>query len=262
MAGIARRSALGALIAASVAIAAPAPAHADHPIPPDLITVKPAISEMNVVSRGKRTFLRIANRVGNQGEGPLEIRPSEDYTDCDGDGDATRELIGYQLIFDHEWIPGSDENTFTEEDIGCVVYHRVHTHWHVTSIARFALVDVRTKVSTFGRKVGFCLGDSGRIDGGSPNDGDFFAFSGCGSQNVLPTVTGISPGFFDLYGTNTPGQRVEVTGLRTGRYCLRSAADPEEKLTESDEANNAAELLIRLNPGRDVVRKVAPDCTI
>lgn len=237
-----------------------ATALADHPLEPDLVTVDLRAAELEVSQAGKQTLLRLANRVGNTGEGPLEVRPSSDYQDCDGDGDSTDELIGYQWIYEHSWAPGSDENVHDETDVGCVTYHAVHTHWHVAKIARYSLIEEETGKLKDGNKVGFCLGDSDRIDGIlAPG---FYSFGGCGSSTTLPTVTGISPGFFDLYTAATAGQRVNVTGLEPGRYCLRSVANPDGTLVESDASNNLAEMRIRLNPEREVVRKISRNCQL
>lgn len=237
-----------------------APALADHPLEPDLVTVKLRASEMEIALDGKKTLLRLSNRVGNQGEGPLEIRPSAEYTDCDGDGEAANELIGYQRVYEGSWTPGGTNPSFTDTEIGCVIYHPQHSHWHVTSIATYSLFDEATGELTDGNKVGFCLLDSGRIDGAQTSG--TYGRGGCGSPEALPTLTGISPGYFDLYDNQTPGQRINVTGLEAGTYCLRSAADPGNDLIESDTTNNVAEMQIRLNPGRQVVKKLSRTCEL
>ena len=260
MAGRARRLATAWLAVAACLLGAAGPATADHPLKPDLVTVKLRASEVFVSQEGKKTLLRLANRVGNAGAGPLEVRPSEEPTDCDGDGDSTDELIGYQRVYEHPWVFGSDANTFAEPEVGCVVYHAAHSHWHVASIARYSLLSEATGKTTAGNKVGFCLLDSGRIDGGTAAGS--YGDSGCGSSKTLPSLTGISPGYFDLYGSNTPGQRINVTGLKRGRYCLRSTANPKGHLRESNLANNVAEMRIRLNPKRGVVRKVSRTCKL
>jgi hypothetical protein len=264
MAGTARRIVAIAALAGASLISTASPAAADHPLEPDLMTVKLSAKEMFVAQEGKRTVLRLANRVGNDGEGPLEIRPEETASDCDEDGDVDEyDLIGMQRIYKgDEWVPSldpADNPDFDEtHQVGCVVYHAAHLHWHVVAIAEYTLVSEATGEEIDGKKVGFCLGDSGRIDGGVPNG--TYLFSGCGNSDTFPTVTGISPGYFDLYGAGTPGQRVNVTGLEPGRYCLRSTANPEGKVLESDPADNVAEIRLRLNPERQVVRKVSRDC--
>ncbi|MDQ3728594.1 MAG: lysyl oxidase family protein [Actinomycetota bacterium] len=238
----------------------PSVAHADHPLEPDLVTIKLRASEMEIALDGKKTLLRLSNRVGNQGDGPLEIRPSTEFTDCDGDGEAEDELVGYQRVYEHSWTPGVDDSPSTDTEVGCVIYHPQHSHWHVASIARYSLFDEETGDLTDGNKVGFCLLDSGRLDGGfMPGP---YTNEGCGSPELFPTLTGISPGYFDLYGSSTPGQRINVSGLETGMYCLRSTADPDSDLIESDTTNNVAEVQIRLNPARQVVKKLSRTCEL
>lgn len=238
----------------------PSVAHADHPLEPDLVTIKLRASEMEIALDGKKTLLRLSNRVGNQGQGPLEIRPSTEFTDCDGDGEAANELLGYQRVYEDSWTPDGPNASYTETEIGCVIYHPQHSHWHVTSIARYSLFDEETGELTDGHKVGFCLLDSGRIDGAQTSG--TYGRGECGSPEALPTLTGISPGYFDLYDSTTPGQRINVTGLEAGTYCLQSTADPGNDLIESDTTNNVAEMQIRLDPERRTVKKLSRTCEL
>lgn len=239
--------------------ASSAPALAEHPLEPDLVTVKLQESELQVAQDGKKTLLRLANRVGNTGQGPLEIAPGSEKTDCDGDGDSTDELMGFQRIYTHSWVPGLSSNTFTSDGIGCVIYHPQHSHWHVASIARYSLFDEVTGELTDGNKVGFCLLDSGSISGSGDS---FYNATGCGSPDDLPTLTGISPGFFDLYSAFTPGQRINITNLDPGKYCLRSKANPDSTLVETTIDNNVAEMRVKLNPERGVIKKVSRNCAL
>src|SRR5688572_13991838 len=233
MAGTARRLATSALAASSCLPSAASPAAPHHPLEPDLVTGKLSPKEMVVSQEGKKTLLRLSNRVGNIGGGPLEIRPGNTSTDCDGDDDPSNDLPGIQRVYEHAWTP-SDGNlgndVFTPTPIGCVRYHPPHNHWHVASIARYSLFDEATGELSDGNKVGFCLLDSGRIDGQA--QAGFYGISGCGNSEKLPTITGISPGFFGLYTSSTPGQRINVTGLEPGRYCLRSTANPGGTILE------------------------------
>ena len=239
----------------------PAAARAEHPLEPDrldpdLITVDLSAGEMSIEERGNRTLLRLANRVGNIGAGPLEIRSDGQGPGCDAEG----EVRGFQRTYEKEWSPAGPNTEFEDQEIGCIRYHPSHFHWHVTSIARYTLVDEETGVPVDGNKVGFCLGDSGHIEE-FPSAQPFYSFDGCGSgPDTLPTITGISPGFFDLYGPSTAGQRINVTGLERGRYCVRSEANPTGEVHESDPQNNVDELRVRLNPERQRVTGLAGPC--
>jgi len=258
MAGKRNRLALAWCVAMLALAISPSAALADHPLEPDLVTLKLHQEDLLVSADETKTLLKLSNRVGNQGAGPLEIRPGASSTNCDGDDDPENDLPGFQRVYEHEWVPGGN-NSFSETPIGCMRFHPPHNHWHVMSIARYSLYDEATGSLTEGNKVGFCLLDSGGIDGGN---GGFYNANGCGNSTTLPTLTGISPGFFDLYSFATPGQRINVTGLESGRYCLRSSADPDNNLFESDDSNNSVDLQIRLNPERQVVKKLSRTCEL
>ncbi len=65
------------------------------------------------------------------------------------------------------------------------------------------------------------------------------------------SITGLSIGWADYYGSTLPGQELDIRGLPDGRYCLRNEADPTDRLDESDEGNNGRSTLVRIR-GRTV----------
>lgn len=60
-------------------------------------------------------------------------------------------------------------------------------------------------------------------------------------------VLGISVGHADLYGANLPGQWIDVAGLPSGLYWLEVVIDPYGRVLESDETNNATQVLVELD---------------
>lgn len=65
----------------------------------------------------------------------------------------------------------------------------------------------------------------------------------------------ISVGWADLYSSGSNGQFVDITGVAFGpRYWLRQTVDPNDRIHETDETNNAFEILIDLNqPGEAIM---------
>jgi len=248
---------------------ASAPALAAHPLEPDLVTLPLTQDDLVLAETGKgknrRTLLRMTNEVGNQGVGPLEIEASGASENCDEDDDPNNDRIASQRIYDDFDVSGDfDRDVDTEYDtskIGCLRYHPAHAHWHVLDFSKYTLFSEETGEPTDGTKVGFCLGDSNHSF--APlGTGSFYSFSGCGNGGTIPTFMGISVGWADIYGSATPGQRIKVTGLPRGRYCLRSEADPVDKLSELDETNNAYDLRIHLNLREDKVKALPTGCQL
>ncbi|MGL4512355.1 MAG: lysyl oxidase family protein [Lacipirellulaceae bacterium] len=64
----------------------------------------------------------------------------------------------------------------------------------------------------------------------------------------------ISVGWADLYGAGSSGQVFDITGVPVGPlYWLRQTVDPSNRIRETDETNNTAQVLIDLrNPGSAV----------
>ena len=250
------------------ATAAPALAH--HPLVPDLVTQPFTQKDLFLDQFGKGkdrvSVLRLTNEVGNRGDGPLEIEASGASENCDGDSDPDNDRIASQRIFgdfdeDGEFERGIDTSYETSE-IGCLRYHPAHSHWHVLDFAKYTLISEETGVPAEGTKVGFCLGDSSNpFTSIGPNQ-KFYSFSDCGGDGVPPEFMGISVGWADIYGYTTPGQRIRVTGLNRGRYCLRSEADPVGNLIELNDANNATELRIRMNLERGKVTALSGACQL
>jgi hypothetical protein len=248
----------------------PASARADHPLEPDLVTLKLSGSDLVVQREGKRRILlRLTNEVANQGLGPMEVFPGGEAEKCAGNTNLEEGRIAHQRIFldfDDE-DGGFDRGVDTASQVspaGCMQYHPPHAHWHVLDFAQYSLLDPQTEAPVAnGTKAGFCLIDTltpfPELPG-FPGD-PYYRLSGCGSQPTTPPqLEGISVGFADLYTYGTPGQRINVTDVDPGRYCLRSEADPSHHLTETDDANNGAEALIKLNPDKLKVRRLAGAC--
>jgi hypothetical protein len=222
--------------------------------------------------KGKAT-LRISNKVANQGDGPLELyaTPATDtgISDCTegqyptpvgADRDAN------QTIFEdtndnNEFDPGSDQVAETPK-VGCFEYHEAHNHWHFQDFSQFRLDDVDTGDLVAGpsRKIGFCILDGERrfpglpgspVSGVYPQNTPFGNGCGFGDPDDGPGAMGLSVGWADIYSYYLPGQRLDVTGVPAGTYCLVSVANPpggNSEIVESDHTNNERRRQITLDP--------------
>ena len=222
---------------------------------PDLSTVRPR--DLTIEVAGGERRLRFTNETGNRGAGPLEIFPQAfsgaDTNDCDGDGDATNDLLVHQRVYmDNDGDGLFDRETDTESEApvaGCMVFHLEHDHWHFDAFARYALVDLNGAEVVVGTKRSWCITDSGEAPRftlpGSPPEP---VYPECkNNPNATEMTQGISPGWGDVYKYDLPMQYMVITGLPDGEYCLISTADPDNRLLETDDSNNSASVRIWLN---------------
>ncbi len=266
--GLAAASGLASIAAAAGLLALSSPASGGPAdLPPDLVTLAIGADDLAIAVEDGRVQLRFTNEIGNRGNGPLEISPSADSPNCDGDDDPTNDRDATQRVFADSNASGLYERgadgVATERTFGCMRYHPPHDHWHVLDIASYELRREPTnKLSVRSRKVGFCLTDA-RAAFQGPGVPPVMTYpinppgiNGCQSMSTQ----GISPGWADAYLLALPGQALDVTGLPRGRYCLTTRADPTNVLAELDEENNVRRVRLALRPNRPSVHKLPGGC--
>jgi hypothetical protein len=232
---------------------------------PDLVTLRLSQDDLVLEQSGGKLLLRLSNEIGNRGRGPLEIYPSAILNDCDGDGNPANDRDAYQRIF----LDSNADNVFDREQdleshnllVGCERYHPAHDHWHLLDFSRYELVRERNGHTVVrSAKIGFCIIDT---------DHRFASLLGSPPETYYPagsadcdgdSIDGLSVGWADFYGYFLPGQKLNVTGLRRGRYCLVSTADPHNLLQESDNSNNAHRARIALHPAKQTVERLPGHC--
>jgi Lysyl oxidase len=256
---ISSRLAIVLLMLASLAAFPSAGSAADEEPPqqllPDLRTRRPGDLGLDASRMPGRRLLRFTNVIFNRGKGPLELGPKAE--DCNGNGDLTDDRTAYQHVFEDTNGDGvfgrADDPTFTEQPAGCQLFHPApdHNHWHFEDFARYELLSFNKDgtlgpVVTSSDKVSFCLFDTSQL---KPNLPGFDSKKYYGTEQARcqqDEVTGISIGWSDNYSAFLEGQWVDVTGVPNGRYCLRSTADPTNKLLEIKDTNNARNIKLRL----------------
>lgn len=234
---------------------------------PDLVTLAIGSEDLRIEEDGERTLLRLSNEVANVGAGPLEVFPSPASTGCDADADADNDRSASQRLFADTNGSGAFEResdaVASERLFGCLRYHPAHDHWHTLDFARYELRrEPNGRLLRSRRKVGFCVADY-RLSHPTPAAAPeaFYPFGSLAERGCDEHATqGLSSGWADLYGFKLPGQELDVGGLRRGRYCLVSRADPLDLLVEANERNNVRRLRIALRPRQLTVRRLETPC--
>jgi hypothetical protein len=234
MAGFLRRAPIGVIVAGVVAlpggVAQGAPADSLHP--PDIRTLKP--SDLSIQMAGSVKELRLSNTIWNAGPGPLELRP-------DNDASVT---TAYQRIYSHDL----EGNPYLAQEtaIGNFAFHRGHGHWHFEDFALYEILEVTADggvgaVLRQGEKVSFCIIPTTFITSRPEHVGWGGSYT-CGDS----ALQGLPVGWADTYTSGLSGQSIDITGLPDGIYWLRSTADFEDRIDESQEANNSSRVKIQI----------------
>ncbi len=253
------------LVVAGAAIVPGAGAGSQPRLLPDLVTLRVSQDDLVMERRGGKLLLRLSNVIGNRGRGPLEIYPSPDPSDCDGDGNPANDRDTYQRIF----LDSNSDNVFDRDQdtesngrmFGCQRFHPAHDHWHLLDFSRYKLVRLRTG-NTVARstKISFCVIDTDHPYAGLPGSPPNGYYPAGSADCDRDSIDGLSVGWADTYAYSLPGQQLNVTGLRHGRYCLVSNADPNNLLRESDNTNNAHRARIALRPAKPRVKRLPGHC--
>jgi hypothetical protein len=253
------------LVVAGAVMAPGAGAGSQPHLLPDLVTLRLSQKDLVLEQSGRKLLLRLSNEIGNRGRGPLEIYPSTSLNDCDGDGNPANDRDAYQRIFldsNADSVFDRDQDTESHDLlVGCERYHPAHDHWHLLDFSRYKLVRERNG-HTVARstKISFCIIDTDHPFASLPGSPPETYYPAGSADCDRDSIDGLSVGWADTYGYFLPGQQLSVTGLRRGRYCLVSTADPHNLLRESDNSNNAHRARIALHPAKHTVERLPGHC--
>ncbi len=177
--------------------------------------------------------LRFSHITWNGGGGPLEIRPT--FNSVTGVSWATQRLYTSNLVFVQDvpialpmvWIPPSD-------------YQFAMSTFGIYS-------DVNGSIGTLllrSPKVNFCMTADVKVLGTPPAPPQTaYSPGNCSDPNG---ILGLSVGWGDQYDYLDPGENIDITSLSDGVYWLRSIADPNHVLQDSNVSNNVTDTQLRI----------------
>jgi hypothetical protein len=267
-------AALCAVAGAALVLAVPGRTAGGKRLLPDLITLRPQAVYLTEGNHGTLR-LRLDNTIANHGKGPLEVYPGDLSDECNPPGAPADGRLAFQRIFLDSNDPGShgyfERSDDTESDAvraGCMRFHPQHNHWHLEDFAHYELrKEPSGKVVGVSTKVGFCLIDGLEPDGlsdlpGKPGSG-YYPFDPESPESHFcsqTSVNGLSIGWADIYTAGLQGQDIVVDGIRKGRYCLVSVADPVNLLEESNNHNNGHRTLLSIRPKQGTAEPIKGGC--
>ena len=207
---------------------------------PDLVMRRPYGLYTDRLTKADSTVLRAGNAIDSVGSGPAELegfrRTSRRFMDA-------RQRIpirgGGRLLVD------------TGARLEFKFAHQQRYWWKFHDAARFELWRVdsegrRARLVRTGPKVAYCLRDLTHTRPRLPHSPSRRVYPACSNdRGVSRVVLGTSPGWADVYPPAYPEQWIDVTGLR-GCFAYVHIADPGNRIYESNEDNNEAQVVVRL----------------
>ena len=226
---------------------------------PDLQPIVP--HHLQIQNTGGREYLRLDNGIANVGAGAWHLHPETVIAGETGTTTAIQDIWNK--------VGGASDPTAS---IVCSVattqfeFHPAHNHWHIGSVARFAVqkatdngtgggvgavyVNDRGVAQSF--KTTFCLIDWIKIDDNSKTPGR--TYWAC--DRTAP-YQGVSVGWIDQYHHSLEGQEVDLTGAPVGIYYLTVNVNDEGLFLESTGANDFSWASFRLTRDSNGNPKIA-----
>jgi hypothetical protein len=229
----------------------PTPSASKTPTPPapalllpNMRSLRPTDLQIEVVGTERR--LRFAASLANFGPGPLLVLP-EGRSDCPRGQHPAVQVVHRDANADAAFQWGRDK-VERRRDVGCMLRHPGHRHWHYDAMARYSLRLPGTDEALVARnKVSFCLRDNRRVRvPGQEAVARHFRRCTRSTQGQ-----GISAGWTDLYKADLKGQWLRLpSGVDGDVLCLDLEADPRGQLMETNEMDNATSIGIRVDGTR------------
>jgi len=219
---------------------------------PNMRSLRPA--DLSIQTVGNERRLRFSASLANFGPGPLLLQP-RGRTDCPRGQHPARQVLHRDANNDGRFQRARD-GVERRQDVGCMLRHPGHRHWHFDAMARYSLRRPGTdEVLAARNKVSFCLRDNERIEGQRVVvRREHFGRCSRTSQQ------GISPGWVDIYTADLDGQWLRLPSSADDEVlCLDLEADPRGRLAETNEEDNATSVAIRID-GTEVRRVDSARC--
>ncbi len=226
---------------------------------PDLRTLVPTDFRLVSLPATGRRLVRFSNHIWNAGPGRLELHSYQDTNleDHTHEGEpAEDEHHDHAEAGETHRVSQSIYNeqgeAVVENVVGEYVFHPAHAHWHLDGFAIYEVWSIdedgnlQERLTTSG-KISYCVTDTRTVDRDLAGDTPY-ARQGYGA--CYRDVQGLSVNWVDTYAFHLPDQWVEVTDLPEGVYALRSMADPEDRIFEANDQNNARVVYFKLEQWR------------
>lgn len=206
---------------------------------PDLVMRRPWGLYSDRLTKPGHTVLRAGNSIDNVGSGPAELH---------GVRTRKRWMRAHQRIYRQD---GTRMAVRTGARLEFKYAHLDRFWWKFHDAARFELWRLsrkgeRTRRVRVGPKVAYCLRDLLRTRPTLDRSPRRRVYPACSNDPEKQRDTlGTSIGWSDVYPPSYPEQWIDVTGLR-GCFAYVHIADPRNGIFESNEHNNAAQVVVRL----------------
>jgi Lysyl oxidase len=212
-------------------------------------------SDLSIEVVGGTRRLRFAASLANVGPGPLFLLPRGRGGCRAGQHHAVQVLHSDRNrdgIFQR-----ARDRAATRRVTGCMLIHPGHDHWHFDAMASYSLRRPGSSQVLVSRpKVSFCLRDNVRV----PRQRVVVPRRHFGECTRRSSQQGISPGWVDVYKADLSGQWLRLpASVSSEVLCLDLKADPWGRLVETNEADNATSVAIRID-GRKVRRLSSTAC--
>jgi hypothetical protein len=208
---------------------------------PNMRSLKPTDLQIEVVGNERR--LRFAASLANFGPGPLLVLP-QGRSKCPRGQHPAMQVVHRDANSDGAFQLKRDKAEL-RRDVGCMLHHPGHKHWHYDAMARYSLRLPGSDEALVARnKVSFCLRDNRRVR--VPAQMQVARqFRRCTRSSQ---GQGVSPGWTDLYKADLNGQWLRLPkGVDGDVLCLDLEADPRGQLIETNEMDNATSIAIQVD---------------
>jgi hypothetical protein len=216
---------------------------------PDLVMRQPYGLYTDRLTKAGHTVLRAGNVIDSIGAGPAELRGYRRI--------GPRFMLARQRILRRD---GRRIGVETGARLQFKFAHQSRYWWKFYNAARFELWRVdgdgeRTRLVRTGPKIAYCLRDLTHTRPLLRRSPRRPVYPACSTNSRAQRVTlGTSIGWADIYPPAYPEQWIDVTGLR-GCFAYVHTADPYNRIYESDEDNNEAQVVLRLPFDPDARRR-------
>ena len=198
--------------------------------------------------------LRFSFGYHNAGAGPLDLR-FDPLTDL-----ATGTTKVRQRIYVGDRTPGNySDNDFVEQPAGTATYHKVHGHFHYDAVFQaqvLRVLDMRKGAAQeigVAEKRGACAHDWVLVDfarfyqdtAGTADSGTDCSFGFTDPRSTRMRI-GLSRGWADIYTAELSDNYANFGLTDEGLFLIRVWADPDDHIRETNEKDNLAYSLIRV----------------